>query len=60
MLNKFCLQGSVTFKSVNYPTRYIRHQGYRLKLREYDGTELFRKDASFQKTQGKSCIGICA
>ncbi|CAH1796481.1 unnamed protein product, partial [Owenia fusiformis] len=39
--------GYLAFESVNYPGRFIRHQGYRLKLHPSDGSELFKNDASF-------------
>ena len=35
------------YESVNNPGYFIRHQGYRLKISNYDGTQLFKKDASF-------------
>ncbi|MEQ8363456.1 MAG: AbfB domain-containing protein [Cyclobacteriaceae bacterium] len=37
----------VSFESAKYPGHYIRHSNYRLYLQPYDGTELFRKDATF-------------
>ncbi|CAH1785412.1 unnamed protein product [Owenia fusiformis] len=36
-----------SFQSVNYPNRYIRHEGFILKLHPDDWSELFSKDASF-------------
>ena len=41
-------QDTVALESVNFPTYYIRHQGYRLKIATYDGSDLFKKDASFR------------
>lgn len=38
---------SVSLESVNYRGHYLRHQNFRIKLNENDGSELFRKDASF-------------
>ena len=39
--------GFVSFESVNYPGRFIRHQ-YTVKLHPDDGTDLMHKDASFK------------
>lgn len=38
---------SVSFESVNFPGHFMRHENYRLKLARNDGSDLFRKDASF-------------
>ena len=35
------------FESANLPRHYIRHQGFRLKLHQFEDTTLFRQDASF-------------
>ena len=37
----------VSFESLKYPGYYIRHSSYRLFLQQDDGTELFKKDATF-------------
>ncbi|CAG8573310.1 11438_t:CDS:2 [Diversispora eburnea] len=36
-----------SFESVNNPGYYLRHQNYRIKLHIHDGSDLFKKDASF-------------
>jgi len=38
---------SVSLESANYPGHYLRHQNFRIKLAQNDGSDLFRKDASF-------------
>ena len=42
----------VSFQSVNYPTRYLRHYNYALQLDVNDGTSTFAADATFYKTAG--------
>ena len=42
-----------SFESVNYPGRFIRHQGFRLKISVNDGSELFKNDASFKLNNSK-------
>ena len=37
----------ISFRSVNYPDSYIRHRNFELWLDVPDGTELFRRDATF-------------
>lgn len=37
----------ISFQSSNFPDRYIRHQGFILKLHPSDKSALFNKDASF-------------
>lgn len=37
----------ISFKSVNYPDRFIRHRNFELWLDVPDGSDLFRKDATF-------------
>ena len=46
--------GAVSFESVNYPGTYLRHQNFRVKQQRYDGSELFRQDASFYQ---RSALG---
>jgi Alpha-L-arabinofuranosidase B (ABFB) domain len=36
-----------SFRSVNFPHHFLRHQDFRLKLAEQSDDELFRRDASF-------------
>ena len=43
---------SVSFESVNYPGHFLRHQGFRIKLQPNDGSDLFAKDASFDRVPG--------
>jgi hypothetical protein len=42
----------VSFQSVNYPARYLRHYAYALRLDENDGTSTFAADATFYRTAG--------
>ncbi|CAM5621982.1 Alpha-L-arabinofuranosidase B arabinose-binding domain-containing protein OS=Streptomyces aurantiogriseus OX=66870 GN=GCM10010251_96460 PE=4 SV=1 [Streptomyces aurantiogriseus] len=42
----------VSFQSVNYPTRYLRHYNYELRLDVNDGTSTFAADATFYRTAG--------
>lgn len=37
----------ISFESSRYPGYYIRHSNYRLYLQKDDGSELFKKDATF-------------
>ena len=46
--------GYVSFESVNYPNRFIRHAGYVLWLHEPDGSDLFKNDASFRIVGAKN------
>src|SRR5262245_28059231 len=36
-----------SFKSVNFPRHYLRHQHFRLKLAEFTDDDFFKRDASF-------------
>jgi hypothetical protein len=36
-----------SFKSVNFPHHYLRHQNFRLTLAEFTDDDLFKRDASF-------------
>ena len=47
--NKF-FPGTDAYESVNYPGYFIRHQSYRLKISNYDGTQLYKNDASFESS----------
>ena len=38
---------AVSLESANLPGHFLRHGGYRIRLAKNDGTDLFRKDASF-------------
>ncbi|ADB29520.1 alpha-L-arabinofuranosidase B [Kribbella flavida DSM 17836] len=42
----------VSLESRNFPGHYLRHQDFRVKLHKDDGTELFRKDATFAFVSG--------
>jgi hypothetical protein len=42
----------VSFESVNYPGRFLRHQNYRIYLRPRDGSVIFDKDATFCPVAG--------
>jgi Alpha-L-arabinofuranosidase B (ABFB) domain len=50
-------RGAVSFESVNYPGTYLRHQDFRVKQQRYDGSELFRNDASFYQRSGLGTAG---
>jgi len=43
---------SVSFESKKYPRKYLRHKNYRIVLEADDGSELFKKDASFRVVPG--------
>ena len=45
----FIKQDYNAYESSNYPGYFIRHQNYRLKIDKDDGSDLFKKDASFFK-----------
>ena len=42
----------VSFRSVNYPSMYLRHSNYALVLAADDGTTTFRADATFTQVPG--------
>jgi len=42
----------VSFQSVNFPTRYLRHANYAIRLDANDDTAAFRADATFHRTAG--------
>ena len=42
----------ISFASVNFPGYYLRHQFSRIKLNQFDGTDLFRQDATFMVREG--------
>jgi hypothetical protein len=42
----------VSFRSVNYPTMYLRHSNYALVLNANDGSTQFAADATFYQTTG--------
>jgi len=43
---------AVSFESVSYPGRFLRHQNFRVKVAPNDGSELFQKDATFRPVPG--------
>ncbi len=43
---------TVSFESKNFPAFYLRHHHFRIKLHKNDGSEIFRKDASFKWRPG--------
>ena len=45
-------RGTVSFESRNFPGYFLRHHNLRLKLHKFDGTDLFRQDASFLTKNG--------
>ncbi|GAB4001026.1 hypothetical protein GCM10029992_35080 [Glycomyces albus] len=44
--------GGVSFESVNFPGRYIRHYDYDLRLEADDGSGTFAQDATFHHVSG--------
>lgn len=42
----------VSYESVNYPGYYLKHHAYKIVLKKYDGSSLFRADATFKKVAG--------
>jgi hypothetical protein len=48
---------SVSLESVNFPGHFLRHQDFRIKLHQDDGTVLFRQDASFMYQDGDDPAG---
>lgn len=48
---------AVSLEAVNYPGHFLRHQNFRLKLHAYDGSQLFRNDASFLNNDGGAWEG---
>ena len=48
---------AVSFESTNYPGTYLRHQNFRVTQQRYDGSELFRNDASFYQRSGLASAG---
>lgn len=47
-----------SLESQNYPGRYLRHQDFRVKLAASDGSDGFRKDATFCAQAGLSGAGV--
>ncbi|WP_305790105.1 glycoside hydrolase family 43 protein [Symbioplanes lichenis] len=43
---------AVSFRSVNYPSMYLRHANYSMVLSAPDGTTTFNADATFRRTPG--------
>ena len=39
--------GTTAYESINYPNRFIRHGGLRLRLNPYSAAPLYKKDASY-------------
>lgn len=50
-------QISVSLEAVNFPGHYLRHQDFRMKLHQDDGSQLFRQDASFMFNSGNDAEG---
>lgn len=50
---------AVSLESVNFPGHFLRHQDFRLKLHQNDGSLLFRRDASFFYQDGGCSDGTC-
>ena len=49
--------GGVSFESVNFPTFFLRHQDFRLKLQQNSGDDLFKQDATFLWRPGLASMG---
>lgn len=47
VVNGLAGHGTVSFESRNYRGYYLRHHNFRIKLQQLEGSDLFRKDASF-------------
>ncbi|MGC9665103.1 AbfB domain-containing protein [Planosporangium sp. 12N6] len=47
-----------SFESRNYPGRYLRHSGYRIRLDAGDGSALFAADATFCPRAGHTTAGV--
>lgn len=47
-----------SFRSANYPTRYLRHYNYRVQLDVNDSSATFAQDATFCAQQGNSGTGV--
>ena len=43
-------QGTTAYESVNFPSRFIRHHHFRLRLDPYSAASTYRNDASFYET----------
>ncbi len=39
------------YESINFPLHFIRHQNFRLKISDFDGSVRYREDATFRKTR---------
>jgi hypothetical protein len=46
--------GYDAYESVNYPNFFIRHSGFRLRIAEDDGSDLFKNDASYKEVRMSS------
>lgn len=42
----------ISFESVEFPGHYLRHYGYVLYLHAYDGSDIYKQDATFYITGG--------
>ena len=40
--------GMASFESVNFPGYYVGHAGYRVQIRRFEDTQLYRKDCSWR------------
>lgn len=54
LANPSCL----SFEAKTAPGRFLRHQGYRLKLHPYDGSGLYRADATWCPEPGLAGVGV--
>jgi hypothetical protein len=58
MVSGLADSAGTSFESVNYPGHYLRHKNFELWLDRYDGTEQFRKDATFRATQPGGRVNV--
>jgi Alpha-L-arabinofuranosidase B (ABFB) domain len=56
--NGLASSNCTSFESINFPGHFLRHQNFRLKLARNDGSQLFRKDATFCQRSGVGGTGI--
>ncbi len=52
-----CDPAKVSFESVLNPGRFLRHRSFKLFCEAYEGTELFREDATFARVPGLATRG---
>jgi hypothetical protein len=48
---------AISFQSKNFPGFFLRHKNFKLVLEKFDGTDQFRRDATFVKSFGLDGVG---